>query len=326
MPSRRATITKNADVICCADLHIRPDTPAGRKDNYTIAIWRKVDFILDLSAQNGNCPILVAGDLGNKPGDRGEKGERIIENAWPPWLLETLINKFQGHNIIVIPGQHDLPNHRLDLWKRSGIGVLHAAGAITLLGPYDLENNLGFKNFSLYGFPYGINIIRPSFEKDIRTIAMAHISVIENKPRWPGDNAITGHSLLKQFPEYDLILTGDNHKPFVAEYKGRLLVNPGSMMRNTIDQKDHKPRVFLWYADENKVVPVFLPIEENVFDEKYIEAQQKSEAKDERFNTLITRVKQDVEIKLSFETNVQTYLDKFRTEKSVIDKIWVHIK
>jgi hypothetical protein len=100
------------------------------------------------------------------------------------------------------------------------------------------------------------------------------------------------------------------------------------MMRNTIAERDCKPRVYLWYAVENKVVPVFLPIEDDVFDEGYIEAQsaEARHIKDERFDALITRVQQDVEIELSYSKNMEAYLHKFRTEKSVVDKIWTVVK
>jgi len=150
--------------------------------------------------------------------------------------------------------------------------------------------------------------------------------IIEDKELWPGKIVPKGNSLLEKFPEYSLILSGDNHLPFVCEKDGRFLINPGSMMRNTIAQRNHKPRVCLWYAEEKRVEPVFLPIKENVFDLQYIEQHEHDKNKEERFESLITRVKEDVEIELSFENNIQNYLNKNRTEKSVIDKLWENVK
>jgi len=322
--TRRKATTKKPDAILTADWHIRPDTPECRTDDYFAAMERKIDFILELSKEY-DCPILIAGDIGNKPGDKENK---VNDNSWPPWLLRWAISKFEGHEIIVIPGQHDLPNHQLNLWERSGVGVLHAAGAIELIGTeahFPIASH--FETFGIIPFPYGIPIKSFDWDKykkpDILIISMTHQPVIENKPRWPDDNAPVGHSLLKQFPEYQLILTGDNHIPFVAEYEGRILVNPGSIMRNTADQEDHKPRVYVWYSEENTAVPVYLPIEQNVITRKHIDFAQ---ARDQRFDAFVTRVKQDIEIQLSYENNLEKYFKKYRTEKPVVEKTWAMVK
>ena len=63
---KRTRKTKSkADAILCADLHIRPDTPICRTDDFFDAMSKKIDFILSLSKEH-NCPILMAGDLGHK--------------------------------------------------------------------------------------------------------------------------------------------------------------------------------------------------------------------------------------------------------------------
>lgn len=306
---KRINQTKRASAILSADWHIRPDIPIGRTDDYFAAMERKVDFILALSKQY-NCPILIAGDLGNKP----------LNNGWPTWLLKWAIEKFKGHDIICIPGQHDLPNHQLNQWEKAGIGVLHAAGAIKLIGPHDLDSDYIDDVFCLHAFPYSENLHTIQSEGlALPKIALIHQIVIEGKPLWPGQEADKGHQLLKKFPEYSIILTGDNHNAFTVEYEGRWLINPGSMMRNTADQADHKPRVYLWYADANSVEPIYLPIELNVIDRTHIDIVQE---RDDRFNALITRVKNDVEIQLSYDQNIENYFQKYRTEKLVKEKVW----
>ena len=54
----------NPDAILTADWHIRADTPTSRTDDFTAAMWRKVQFINDLANEH-NIPILIAGDLGH---------------------------------------------------------------------------------------------------------------------------------------------------------------------------------------------------------------------------------------------------------------------
>lgn len=303
-----------ADAILSADWHIRPDTPVCRTDNFWEAQEKKINFILDLREQHG-CPLLIAGDLGDYPLNRG----------WPTWLSRWAIKKFKGHHIVSICGQHDLPNHRLDLWEKSGIGILEAAGVIKVLGFNDFTHTLSDNpTIELAMFPYGKEIqpIYKGKKPDWPVIAMTHEMVIESKKLWPGQVAPKGHQLLKKFPEYSLILTGDNHNPFVCEYQGRLLVNPGSLMRTTASQESHRPRVYLWWAETNEIEAVYLPIEDGVISREHIDM---AEERSDRMDAFVARVRDDVEIALSYEDNVENYLKRFRTEKPVVTKIWEHV-
>ena len=303
MKRTRKTQNKTATAILAADLHIRADIPMCRTDDYLQAQFNKLKFIFKLCKEN-NCPLLVAGDIGNK-------------SQWPNWLLEktiSIINKYKI-KIICIPGQHDLPEHRLDYWQKSGCGVLHRAATIKLLSEPILYHNI----FRIFPFGYGTEINHCKLITPPSKIAMAHQMVIENKPLWPGQEASKGNTLLKKFPEYNLILTGDNHNPFVAEYQGRLLVNPGSVMRMTAAQIDHKPRVYKWYSDTNTVEAVYLPIEKGVISRVHIENK---EERDERMEAFVSRMKDDFEISLSFENNLEEYFKMNRTKKSVQNKVW----
>lgn len=296
---------RKANAILAADLHIRSDIPLCRTDDYLKAQFDKLEFIFMLCEKN-NCPLLVAGDIGNK-------------SQWPNWLLErtiSTINKYKI-DIICIPGQHDLPEHRLDYWQKSGCGVLHGAKAIKML----LETKVFCFPFMLFPFGYGSEIKHQKFIESYQApiIAMTHQMVIENKPLWPDQKAPKGHELLKKFPEYDLILSGDNHNPFVAKYEGRLLVNPGSMMRMTAAQIDHKPRVYKWFADTNEVEGVYLPIEKDVISRIHIESK---EERDTRIDAFVSRMKDDFEIGLSFLGNMNAYFKINRTKKRVQEKVF----
>jgi len=321
---------KQADAILSSDWHIRPDAPICRTDDFFSAQEKKIDFILDLSNKH-NCPILVGGDFGNKS----------LNNGWPAWLQTWAINKFKNNDILTIPGQHDLPNHRVELFNTSGLGVLNAAGAIKILGVIANEHeesltgthfcpkNVTDKyNFHITPFPYGLKINDIGWgskykKPDMPMIAITHEMIIENKDLYPDQNAIKGHEILKKYPEYDLILSGDNHNPFVSEYKGRLLVNPGSIMRSAAAQENHKPRVYLWYAGTNEVECVYLPITEGVISREHI---KEVDDRADRYNSYIEKMKEEIELDLSFEDNMEKYLKKFRTEKQVKNKIWENIK
>ena len=318
---------KKANAILTADWHIRSDIPICRTDDFFKALEKKIDFILELQREY-DCPILIAGDIGHKP-------------QWQNWLLEWAINKFESHEIICIPGQHDLPNHKISLFE--GMGVLEAAKVIETIGILHTEDkiiNCHFPSkstmkkygFHITPFPYGSEIKLLGWGKeygivDMPMIAMTHQMILESKPLWPGQEAPKGNSLLKKFPEYQLILSGDNHNAFTIEYEGRLLVNPGSIMRAFADQVNHRPRVYLWYAETNTVEPIYLPIEKGVISRTHIDVAKERKNRNEAF---IQRVNEDTGIipkdELNYEKNLENYFNKYRTEKPVKEKVWESVK
>jgi len=305
----------NPRAILTADWHLRPDTPICRTDEFVDTMIEKVKFVLNLSAQYDHIPILIAGDIGNKP--HGQMG-------WPCWLLEWIISLFHNKHIVVIPGQHDLPNHQLDRLDESGLGVLMSCGSV-----WKSAENYPCGYFDVHPFPYGIEIEHRDSQKRVdgkgmkRNVAMSHQMVIENKPLWPGQNAPKGHALLKKWPCYDLILTGDNHNPFVVEHKGRLLVNPGSLMRQTAEQIDHRPRVYLWDAETNEVEPVYIPINKNAVTRDHIDPKNE---KDKRLQAFVRHSKQDMTGEIDFRKNMEIHFDNNRVRKPIKDRVWETIE
>jgi DNA repair exonuclease SbcCD nuclease subunit len=293
---------KKYDAILTADWHLRANKPICRTDDFTKAMWQKVEAIFSLGRTH-KCPILLAGDLGHY-------------NQWPNWLIEKFMEFVNIYHvkIISIPGQHDLPEHNLALKHKSGYGILERSNFIINAG---IEHHMGI--FVACSFPYGEKIAESDPEIKAKSIAIAHQMVIEDKPEWPGQVADSALSLLRKFPEYRLILTGDNHKSFVVEYEGRILVNPGSIMRTTADQIDHKPVVFLWRASNNKVTPVYLPIEQDVIDRSHIDIKRE---KDQRINAYTERLSERYELGLSFEGNLEEHFKVNRIRKPVKDRIW----
>lgn len=302
----------NPSIVFAADIHLRATSPLCRIDNFRKTQTNKLRFLFNVA--NDLCveEVIIAGDFGHFP-------------FWPNELLTNTIDMIRTLNeieIAIIPGQHDLPQHRLERYQDGALGVLEAAQMVNVLcDPYPYVDH-SFQNFELHPFPFGCDIEHDYCPKEkLRNVAIAHMMVIENIPLWPGQVAPKGKTLLEKFPEYDLIVTGDNHNPFVIEHEGRLHINPGSMMRQKSDQINHRPRFYLWWAKTNQCMPIFWEIDKDAVTREHIEA---SEEIDERINQFVSKLITDEEnIDVDFQENLIKFIAKQpKLSKKTIDRIW----
>ena len=283
-------IKNKPNAIFTADWHLREDVPECRIDDFWITQWNKVAFISELQEQH-DCPVIHAGDLFNhwKPS---------------PFLLSETI-KYLPARFYTIHGNHDLPQHNLDLVHKCGIFTLMRAGKLAVLAQghwgVDPENWKRFESTSNFiGLP--------------KEVLVYHIMTYQGKDPWPGCTDPKAVKLLRKYPEYDLIVTGHNHKSFVEEYDGRLLVNPGSLTRQEADKAEHKPCVYLWYAENNTVERVDLPIEKGVVSREHID---KKENRDNRIDAFVSSLNSEWTGAVSFEKNVEKMLRKNKVKTSV---------
>ena len=287
---------KDVSAILAADLHLREDQPICRTDDYFLAQERKIKYIKELQIKY-KVPVLISGD---------------IFHHWKPspfllaWALKNLPD-----NIICIPGQHDLPQHQIDLIYKSGLGVLERAGKIQLI-----TNSFKFvqcNGFNVNGFPFGTKPFAA-----VRDVVIWHNLVWTGKTPWPGCEDPNADDVLDSYPNANLILTGDNHKQFIVKRNNQILVNPGSMMRMSADQDTHIPCVFLWSKKLNLVESVPLPIDLGVINREHIEEK---EIRDKRINAFISRLSNSGEIGLSFEGNLNKFISANTLHKEVISII-----
>ena len=258
-----------ASAILTADWHLREDTPTAFTGNFQLEQWGVVTFIANLQQQY-NCIVYHAGDLFNnwKPS---------------PWLI-TMAMRHLPDNFYTIYGNHDLPQHNLELADKCGINVLQEAGKLTVLN--------------------GIHWGQIPPENSSAKMMMWHVMTYQGKKPWPGCTDPMAASLLRKYPQHDLILTGHNHKTFVEEHEGRVLVNPGGITRQSADQIDFKPRVFLWYAETNTVEPVYLPYTEGAISREHIDV---IEQRDARIDAFISKLNSEWDVSLSFEDNIEAF-------------------
>jgi hypothetical protein len=288
---------ETVDAVLCSDLHIRADVPICRTDDYQKAMFGKLEFIFDLCRKH-NVPLLCGGDIGHRP-------------QWPNWLLERFMALAEGVPIVSALGQHDLPGHNLNELERSACGVLKRAGVVS----FD-SGTCFFKDLKVIHFDQPL----PKQKVNESSILITHRMVIDIKEDYPDQKADDASLLLKQLPFCKLILTGDNHKPFVIRGNdNRLLVNPGSMMRMTAAQANHKPRVYLYDAQRGVVKPVYLPVVDGVVDRSHIDHEALS---DERMKSFVDRIKMEYDDGVDFLDELRNYLNTNRTWGKTQQKIY----
>lgn len=307
---RNQNITKRkADAILVSDLHLTDSTPVSRIDDYQATQIKKLKFLQKLSKENNECPILCAGD---------------VFDYWKasPWLC-SMAYEYLPFPFVCIPGQHDLPGHSMQEYERSALYLLEKVHRVRVLK----GEGIWFDDLYVIGVPFGTfnNFYEANWLNAInskRNILILHELVWPDKiPSWNENSKVfTSDSVLDTFGHhFNLILTGDNHQSFVKEKDGKLLVNPGSMMRINADQEDHRPKCYLYYADNNTVEAVDFPIEQNVFNREHIDSKKE---KDARITAYIERMSKDWEAGLSFQKNLEVFFIENDVPRGVQEIIW----
>jgi DNA repair exonuclease SbcCD nuclease subunit len=291
-------------MIISADRHLRLTPPKSRIDDFFSAQERKFRFTLELAKTSP--PLVEAGDffdLAQQP--KGHEG-----------LLEWVISLLREYKVpvLVTPGQHDLPGHSIQQIKNSSLGVLAAAGVIHILEEFIQPVILTTGSEIIWGCAYGQEP-HPSMNDNQRLNVLLWHHMVTRDTLWPGQEVVQPGRLLRLYPLFDLICTGDNHQTIVQEQHGRFLINPGSTMRQTAAQVDHKPCVFKW--EQGKLEQIFLPIEDNVLD--LTELEQTKE-RDSRISAFVERLNTQHEIGLDFQKNLDEHL-RINVVKPEVKKI-----
>lgn len=283
------------DLIACADLHLRTDTPRCRTDDFISAMWTKVAFLRGLSKEFPKATVVCAGDVFDS-WHQGMDSPQLIADA-----IECL------PPMIVVPGQHDLPQHSLANYSKSALRALECGRKdVDVLGTTTVCR-IQFPTYTIYGAPFGQEPKAPTKLKTNKDILLWHKYVWSGQRPFPtADDKSKGHTILKRLNGYDLIITGDNHIPFhYCSDDGRMLINCGSMMRTTTIQKDYKPAVWLIQLEPLKVEKQYYPIEDGVVSTEHLDAVVKVEV----LADFINEVGKSSLSPLDFVANVHQYAE-----------------
>ena len=289
----RTVKIKVPDLILTADWHLRETQPTCRTDNFQEVQWDKVNQIKQMQEEYG-CPVFHAGDLF----DHWKPSPNLLSEA-----MKHLPDLFW-----TVYGNHDLPQHNLDLAYKRGVYTLIEAGKVKLLKSTHwglLPENYSWRLF-----------------KD-RKVLVWHVMSYQGKKPWPGCVDPSSASLIRKYPDYQLIVTGHNHKSFVEEYEGRYLVNPGSITRQDADQGDHVPCVYFYYAEDNTVKKVPLQYKDNVITREHIDHVKE---RNTRIDAFVSKLDDDWQAGMSFEQNLEEFEKVNKIRSSVMEIVYKSIE
>ncbi len=241
--------------VLSSDWHLSDKPPLIRsaEENWFAAMARPLSQVREL-CHKYDVPLLHAGDLF----DRWNPSPALISFA-----MRELPEK-----VYIVPGQHDLRHHNLDSIWESALGVLVEAGRVFPLpkGGWRIYS----PDLTLHGFPWGVEII-PCPERHELDNTL-HVAVVHKYVWWKehyyqgADKADrVDRGLLKQARRYDVIIVGDNHRPFDYFKEGFPKVfNCGPILVRKADEMDLKPSVGMLWSD-GRVDRVFLDCSQDRF-------------------------------------------------------------
>lgn len=294
-------------IICLADIHFRESNPVNRIDNYLDTLCGKLEQInnniaqLDfISKADEKIVVIIAGDIFHHFRCSDSLKARVI----------NVFHQFYSFadEILVVAGQHDQRWHTQDL-DNTPLGILIASQVVTLLNdrPFSIKEEV--ITYSFYGSSYGEEIPRIREVTDYNILAIHRM--VSDANYWNGNVEYTScKSLLKEAKGYSLIISGDNHRAF--NYQDRIL-NPGSVMRSSIDQKDHRPCYFIF--NNGKIEQIFFDVE--LF-EKVMRLDEVAESKelDSKLMSFVDEINLDYEFEeLKFIDNVRAAINKAENEE-----------
>lgn len=287
---------ENIIAIFLADIHLSLKPPIWRsaEPNWLEAQARPLNEIKGLMKKH-KCPTLCSGDIF----DRWNACPELIN-----WAIKYLPIMYS------IPGQHDLPNHRIEDIRRSAFWTLVEANVITEI---EFGQSIIHEPFEIFGFPFRKDITEPYNKSSTRpAIAIVHDYV------WAGEhhysNAPKEKKIYRSVNDYgkyfgyDVIVYGDNHKGFCMEKGDTTIFNCGTLMRRKSDEINYQPQVGL-LTESGKVIPHYLDISQD----KYIEEMEPEQETDLNMSGFFDELEKLGKTALDFRDAIKEFMHRGKT-------------
>jgi len=292
------------DVLIMSDSHIRLDSPSCRIDDFIKTQTNKLLWIKEFSKQY-EVPILFAGD-------------KFHRASSSPSVEAYAINYAPDVEEIIIPGNHDLKEKNIKNCFNSSIYIYSLGNKKAKF--ITEKTTIDFFNFMLNCFPWGTSWT-PLTEEEIEKkkkplVGMGHLLTARGKDA-DFIGAEEAFTFLSKMKGYDLIILGDNHKPFLVEDDDRYLLSPGSITRQRCSEI-HIPCIWGWEVG-SAPVSIAIPHESNAISREHT---QKQEEIQEKIGAFVALLSDGYEVSLSFEDNIRKSINNVQLEPEVEELIW----
>jgi hypothetical protein len=137
----------------------------------------------------------------------------------------------------------------------------------------------------------------------------------------PNSGGISAGSLLDMFPKANWIFVGDNHHTFHYQKKGRHVLSPGCLNRQSSDLIDYQPVCYYIDTDEDIVEAIPIPDDSELVTDAYI---QKENERESRITAFVEKIQNQCEVSLSFIDNLRETLKQEAIEpevKKAVEKV-----
>lgn len=195
------------------DPHLSSRIPGFRKDDYTAAILKKIEFALEYGKKHHFLPIIL-GDLFNLPRDNSNR------------LLTQLMRILEGHLVLGVTGNHDTTESELQ--DDDSLSVIVSAGRLRLLdqsGPWEgVVNRVPlYIGGSSWSEKIPQRMENPSDNSLVIWITHHNIGFADSEGSWIKPHEIEG---------VHLVVNGHIHKPMPSQTCGMTTwMNPGGIAR-----------------------------------------------------------------------------------------------
>lgn len=254
------------------DTHYRADKPKARIDDTLQTQFDELSDILNICRKNSVDLVLHGGDMFN------------VKNP-PHSLIVHLLNWVKSLHLPIygVLGNHDLTGGNLDSVKNTGLGVLLESGAIDKLELLEFpEEHIVIKGVD-HSFHFEGNYMFDAKYDGWVKIIVSHNFIIPSEtmpfgflhPRDIKTNA-------------SLVLCGHYHQPWSYQGPETLWLNPGSISRWKVNERDHTPQGVLVTIDDGEFGLKYIPLPsakpgKELFDETLLELEKAKETNIEQF-------------------------------------------
>jgi len=221
-------------ILLTADIHLRGDAPACRKnpDKWLTEQAQSFAQIAALANKHRCREVWIIGDLFHRSRTSTEGTVQAL----------NLMNRFDVP-VRVLLGNHDLYGHNPDERDRSTIGTIFSLSNVRELRSFEEPISWGADAKSVYieAYPFGSE---PEQIPHCDIWATHQLVFPDEASRPIPELGVLAEDLLKR-SDAKVIITGDYHHGYVKEFGDRKVITCGCVNIQARDMADYKPRVYI---------------------------------------------------------------------------------